>query len=451
MIGVDLTKGNVTKSLLRFTVPFLIANVLSTLYGLVDMYVVGQFSDATQLSGVSIGSGVMGLVNCLMIGLGSGGTVLVGQMAGGRREKDTKEVISTVFSVFPLTALLLIALTLIFKVELLHLLNAPQESFDAANAYISVCMIGLFFTGVYCAIAAVLRGMGDSKGPTVFVTISCLCNIVGDIFCVGALDMGAFGAGLATMLAQGISVLAGFIYLRRHNFPFDFRPSSFRIYKNKFKMLLRVGIPTALQETLTSISLLVMESIINSMGYVASAAVGVCNRIFNVAIVPGLAFAAAISAMVAQNTGAGEYARGRKCLRVGLVLTVGVTAVIFLMMALFPAQIISLFTRDMAVIARGVEYMTFYKYDCMICSIAFCINGYINGTGHTRYTMIVNLVASFAVRLPLVWIISRIAGTLYYISLGLPGASFVQVCVGLGFLLFSRSEREQKKKLRLAA
>lgn len=450
MIGIDLTKGNVTKSLLRFTVPFLVANVLSTLYGLVDMYIVGQYADATQISGVSIGSGVMMLVNCLLMGLGTGGTVLVGQMAGSRREKDEKEVISTVFTVFPLTAVMLIVVGFALKIPMLHLLNAPPESFDAANAYVSVCLFGLFFTGVYCAIAAVLRGKGDSKGPTVFVAISCLCNIVGDIFCVGTLGMGAGGAALATTVSQGVSVAAGFIYLHRHNFPFDFRPSSFRIYKSKFKMLLRIGIPTALQETLTSISLLVLEAIINSMGYVASAAVGVCNRVFNVAIVPGLAFAAAISAMVAQNTGAGEYLRGKKCLRVGLGLTVAVAALIFLLMAFFPAQIIGIFTHDKAVIASGVEYMTFYKFDCMICSIAFCINGYINGTGHTRYTMIVNLVASFAVRLPLVWLISRIAGTLFYISLGLPAASLIQVCVGVGFLLFAKSEREQRQKLRLA-
>jgi len=222
------------------------------------------------------------------------------------------------------------------------------------------------------------------------------------------------------------------------------------IVENVKLLVCRIGIPTALQETLTSISLLVLEAIINSMGYVASAAVGVCNRVFNVAIVPGLAFAAAISAMVAQNTGAGEYLRGKKCLRVGLGLTVAVAALIFLLMAFFPAQIIGIFTHDKAVIASGVEYMTFYKFDCMICSIAFCINGYINGTGHTRYTMIVNLVASFAVRLPLVWLISRIAGTLFYISLGLPAASLVQVCVGVGFLLFAKSEREQRQKLRLA-
>ena len=447
MIGNDLTKGNVTKTLLRFTVPFLVANVLHTLYGIVDMYIVGQFADATQLSAVAISSGVMMLLNGLLMGFGTGGTVAVGQMFGSHREKDVKETVSTIFCLFPIMAIVLMALGLLLRPQILSLLNAPAESYAGADAYLWICLIGLIFTGFFCAIAAVLRGMGDSKGPTIFIAISCLCNIVGDAFCVGVLKMGAAGAALATTVSQGISVGTGYIYLRRHNFPFDFRPRSFRMYKSKVGMLFRVGIPTSLQETMTSISFLVLEAIINSMGYIASAAAGVSDRVFNVSIMPAVAFAAAISAMVAQNTGAGEFQRGRKCLRVGTLMGFGVAAVIFAAMALFPAQLIGCFSKDEAVIRTGVEYMTFYKFDCLLCSMAFCVNGYINGTGHTRYTMIVNLIASFAVRLPLIWFISRMPGAgLYHIGLGLPSASIVQLLIGLAFVFFAKSEREQKKK-----
>ncbi len=450
MIGTDLTKGDVTKTLLRFTVPFLIANILQTLYGIVDMYIVGRYADATQLSAVSISSGLMMLVNCLMIGFATGGTVLVGQMAGSRREKDLSESVSTIFTVFPLISLTIMAICLIFCSPLLHLINAPAESFAGAQAYLRICLIGLIFTGLYNAIAAVLRGMGDSKGPTLFVGIACVCNIFGDIFCVGILKMGAAGAALATAVSQGLSVAIGYIYLRRHHFPFDFRPASFRIHGEKLRMLLRICIPTALQEAMTSVSFVVLEAIINSMGYLTSAAAGVCDRVFNVSIVPAIAFSAAISAMVAQNTGAGEYRRGRACLRTGTLLSVGVSALIFIAMWRFPIQIIGAFTNDTEVVKLGVQYMTFYKVDCLICSIAFCINGYINGTGHTRYTMIVNLIASFGVRLPLIWFISRLPHTsLLLIGLGLPSASVVQVAVGIAFLLFAKSEREQRAKLRL--
>ena len=448
-VGNDLTRGSVTKTLVRFTIPFLLSNILHTLYSIVDMYIVGQYADATQISAVSIGAAVMMLVNGLIMGLGSGSTVLVGQTIGSRKEKDEKETISTVFAVFPLFALVLLFLGQILAPTLLRLLNTPPEAWEGAIAYTRICFIGIIFTGFFFAIASVLRAMGDSKGPMIFIAISCVCNIFGDILCVGVLKMGAAGAALATSVSQGISVVIGYFYLRRRNFPFDFRPKSFRIYGNRLKMLLRIGGPTALQETMTSISFLVLEAIINKMGYIATAAVGVSDRVFNVAIIPGIAFSAAISAMVAQNTGAGEYRRSRECLRAGLLIALAISVVIFAALALFPAAIIGSFTKDASVVSAGVDYMTFFKFDCMLFTLAFCVNGYINGTGHTRYTMIVNLIASFAVRLPLIWFISRMPNaTLYHISFGLPSASLVQFLVGLAFLLFAKSEREQRRKLK---
>lgn len=447
MVGNDLTKGSVAKTLMRFTLPFLLSNVLHTLYSIVDMYIVGQYADATQISAVSIGAAVMLMVNGFIMGLGTGATVLVGQAIGSRRETDQKETISTVFSVFPLFALILLLIGQLLAPMLLRLLNTPPEAWDGAIGYVRICFAGLIFTGFFFAIASVLRAMGDSKGPMIFIAISCLCNIVGDILCVGTLRMGAPGAALATSVSQGLSVLIGYFYLRRRNFPFDFRPKSFRIYGSRLRQLVRIGAPTALQEAMTNVSFLVLEAIINKMGYIATAAVGVCDRVFNVAIIPGIAFSSAISAMVAQNTGAGEYRRGRECLRVGLLIALAISLVIFAALAFFPGAIIGSFTRDASVVAAGVDYMTFFKFDCMLFTLAFCVNGYINGTGHTRYTMIVNLIASFAVRLPLIWYISqRPDASLYRISLGLPSASLVQFLVGVAFLFFARSERDQRRR-----
>ena len=448
-VGNDLTKGSVTKTLVRFTVPFLLSNVLHTLYSIVDMYIVGHYADSTDLAAVSASAAVMMLVNGLIMGLGTGSTVLVGQIVGSRKEKDEKETISTVFTVFPLIALILLVLGQLLIPALLRLLNMPPEAWDGAVAYLRICFIGLIFTGFFFAIASVLRAMGDSKGPLLFIAISCVCNIFGDILCVGKLQMGAAGAALATTVSQGLSVLIGYFYLRRRNFPFDFRPKSFRIYKTRLKQFFRIGTPTALQETMTSISFLVLEAIINKMGYIATAAVGVSDRVFNVSTIPGAAFASAIAAMVAQNTGAGEYRRGRECLRVGLLIALGIAVLMFAALAIFPNAIIGSFTKDAEVVSAGVDYMTFFKYDCLLFTLAFCVNGYINGTGHTRYTMIVNLIASFAVRLPLIWYISLQPGaTLKQISFGLPSASLIQFFVGIAFLFFAKSEREQRQKLK---
>ena len=449
MIGTDLTKGKVSSTLLRFTLPFLVSNVLHTLYSIVDMFIVGRFADPVQLSAVSIGSLLMMIVNSLLMGFSAGGTVVVGQLSGAKRERDLRETVSTIFSFYPLCAIVLMALCLLLRHPLLRLINAPAESFAAATSYFTICAIGIIFTGCFVSIAAVLRGMGDSKGPTVFITISCVANIIGDYLCVGVLQMGAAGAALATSASQGLSVVVGLIYLRRRNFPFSFRPSCFRIYRGHLGRLLSIGIPTSFQEGMTGISFFVLEAFINNLGYLATAAAGIADRVFNVAIIPGLAFSQAISAMVAQNTGAGEYQRGRRSLRIGLLMSAVVAVLIFLVMALAPEATIGLFSRDGQVVSLGAEYMTFYKFDCVICTLAFCVNGYINGKGHTRYTMMLNVVSSFFVRLPLVWFISTRAGvTLYHIGIALPVASVVQLAIGVAFLLFSRSERQQREKLR---
>ena len=447
MIGNDLTQGNVTKTLLRFTVPFLLGNLLHTLYGIVDMLIVGRFADSMQMAAVSIGALWMLTLNSFIMGFGTGATVITGQMCGAKREKDLEETISTVFSVIPLTAIVLMVICFLLRVPLLRLLQTPPESFAAAEAYFRICLYGTVFTGMYTAIAGVLRGMGDSKGPTIFVAIATGLNILGDYLCVGVWNMGAAGAALATTSAQGVSVLLGYIYLRRHNFPFDFKPRSFRIYPDKLRQLLTIGLPTALQEAIANISFLVLEGIINGFGYVATAAAGVVDRLFSVSTVPSFAFGGAISAMVAQNIGAGEYSRGRRCLRIGLLFSGCIAAVLVLLVLLFPAQAVGLFSKEPDVIRMGVDYLVFYRYDMLLYAIAFCILGYINGTGHTRYTMFVNLFTSFAIRVPLVWAVSNIAGaTLYHIGIAMPIASIIQILMALAFVYFAKSEREHRLK-----
>lgn len=447
MLGNDLTKGGIAKTLLRFTAPFLIANLLQCLYGIVDMFIVGRFADSAALSAVSIGSLLMTVVNYIIIGLATGGTVLIGQMIGARRERDMRETISTIFCLLPIVALILLAVFMAVREPLLRIIQTPAESMEGAEAYVRICLFGLIFTALYNAIASVLRAMGESKLPTVFIAFSCVFNIIGDIFCVGVLKMGAGGAALATVVSQALSVGIGYFYLRRHSFPFDFKPASFRAKKDKVTALLAIGLPAAAQETLINLSFIVLETIINRMGYIATAAVGVDDRIFSIAVIPATAFSAAIAAMVAQNTGAGLHRRSKKCLRIGLGMSFAIGVVIFAVMGIVPEAVIAIFSPDPLVIRTGTEYMTFFKYDFLLYSVAFCINGYINGKGHTRYTMMLNIVSSIVIRLPLVYFISRMEGaTLYHIGIGLPVASLVQMLFGVGYLLFAKSERKQKPR-----
>lgn len=446
-MGNDLTRGPVARTLLRFTAPYLIGNLLNTLYGIVDMFIVGRFASSMALSSVSIGALVMMMINFLLMGLGTGGTVLVGNFVGAKKDKDMKEAVATVFCLLPLAAIIIMAIIMCLRVPLLNLINTPEESFRGAKAYITICLVGMVFTGFYNAISGVFRGMGESKTPMIFVGISCVLNVFGDIICVAGLGMGAAGAALATTVSQAFSVIIAFIYIKRKgSFPFDFRPSSFRIYKDKAKRILSLGLPAAGQEVMVNISFVVLESIVNTLGYVSTAAAGVADRIFGIAVIPAGAFFGAVSAMVAQNEGAGQPRRSHQCLKVGVLVSGALGMLLCAIVWLFPAAVLSIFSPDKEVIAAGVEYMTFFKFDFLFFAFAFPICGYINGMGHTRYTLLVNVVSAIAVRLPLVYYISTIPGaTLWHIGISLPAASLVQLLLASGYMLLHKDERAYRR------
>jgi putative MATE family efflux protein len=435
----DLTTGHVTKTLINFSLPFLLANLLQTLYGIVDMLVVGQFSDAAALAAVSIGSLLMGTVNLAVIGLAAGGTVLIGQYWGAKLREEARDTVSTMFTLYWLISLGITGAMLLLAEPILRLMSTPQESYLGALHYTQICLAGLVFTTGYNALSAVLRGMGDSKNPLLFVLIACICNIIGDVVLVAGFNMGAEGAAIATTASQGVSMILGIVYLKKKDFFFDFKPRSFTLKKNQSIALLKVGVPIALQEGLVMLSFVFLEAIINKMGYIATAAAGVADRVFMVAVIPSTAFCSAISSMVAQNIGAGLTDRARKCLRIGLVISFAIGALIFIAMALVPGAAISIFTPDGDVIETAVEYLRSYKYEFLLCSLVFCLNGFINGTGHTRFTLYNNIASTFAVRVPLVYVFSRIAGaTLFHIGIALPLASAVQLLAAALYVRFGR-------------
>ena len=446
-MGNDLTRGPVAKTLLRFATPYLIANLLNTLYGIVDMFIVGRFASSMELSAVSIGAMIMMMINFLLMGLATGGTVVVGNFAGAKNDKELRQAVSTIFCILPLAAIIIMTVLMFLRENLLVLINTPAEAFAGAKAYVSICLVGMVFSGFYNAIASVFRGIGESKTPMIFVGISCVLNIIGDIICVAGLDMGAAGAALATTVSQATSVIIGYVYIKRSkNFPFDFRPSSFRIHKDKAKRILGLGLPAAGQELLVNASFIVLEAMVNKLGYVSTAAAGVADRIFGMAVIPAGAFFGSVAAMVAQNQGAGRPDRSHKCMRVGVLVSGGIGIILWIVMAIIPAAVISIFTPDKEVIAAGVEYMTFFKFDFLLFAFAFPVLGYINGMGHTRYTLLVNIVSAVIVRLPLVYFFSAIPGaTLYHIGMALPLASVVQVLMAYAYLLLAKGERQYRR------
>lgn len=442
MIENDLTQGSVFRKLWVFTLPFIGANLLQTLYNMVDIYIVGRYAATADISAVSVAGTITSTFLMLLVGLSVGATVIVGQRYGAGDRDSLRSVVSTAFTITWVTGAVLMILLALLAVPALGWINTPQEAMPGAVRYLLICSIGFVFQAVYNMLSGILRGMGDSRSPLLFVGVSTVFNIFGDILLVGVFHMGAAGAAIATVCAQFLCMVYGIRHVRQRDFPFDFKHIS--LDRTEAVRLLRVGIPVALQEFMVLFSFIVLEGIINRFGVHVSAAVGILDRIFFFATIPTYAFNASISAMAAQNIGAGERKRAVSCLWYGVLLS-GIFAIVFFTLGwLIPEKIVGIFSEDPAVVTNGVLYYTGYKFEYPLCSLAFCVNGFINGTGHTRLTLINNVVSAYLVRIPA----CLIAGNSFHsgllaVGFALPMASLMQVIVGFAFFFSGR----WKKKL----
>lgn len=440
----DLTKGSITKKLLVFAIPYLIANFIQALYGAVDMIVVGWFANAAGISAVSVGSQIMQIITSLVSGLTMGGTILIAQYSGGRRQKDTLETISTMLTLFAVLAIVF-TVVLFFSAEVvLKLLQTPSEAFESALSYVRISSCGTIFIFGYNAISAVLRGIGDSKNPMIFIAVACVTNIVLDIWFIGGLGMGAGGAALATILSQGVSMILAVIFLSKRDFVFQFKLKNFRIYKTQAVRLIRLGLPVSLQETTVSLSFLIIAGIVNTLGVIPSAAVGICGKFENFAMLPAGAFSSAIASMSAQNMGASKPERAKKCMWVGIGCSFVCSLVFFGWVQLFPESALLLFKADRDVIAAGIQYLRTFSFDFMFVAFYFCMNGFFNGCGSTGFTMINGILATFLARIPLAFFLTNFLPTewsLYGIGLAAPIATVLSIIMCLWYLKAGRWKR----------
>ena len=447
----DFTQGPIARSMITFSLPFLLSNILQALYGAVDMLVVGNYADpdpvvsAQILSGVNIGSQITHLVAMMVSGLTISGTVMVGQYVGAKKQKDASETVGTMFTLMAIVGVALMAVMLLFSDLLLRLLNTPPEAFEHAKTYLVICLAGTLFIFGYNAVSSIQRGLGDSVRPLVFVGIACLVNVVLDLWLVKGLGMGAAGAAWATVIAQAISLILAAWYLSRNKFIFDFKLKSFRIQKDKMKLMVKLGIPSSVQSIVVNFSFLVMTSIVNNIGgYTASAAVGVVGKFNSFAILPAVAMSSSVSAFAAQNIGAGLYDRAKKSLWVGIEIAMTISLAVFAAVQIWPEAIIGVFNPDPELIRNGVEYMRTFSFDYLLVPIQFCFNGLIMGAGHTQFTLINASLSSLLLRIPVAILLGSVLGWgLMGVGLAGPAASAAGVCLGAWFIFSERWRKDQ--------
>lgn len=430
-----LTQGNVKTTLLRFTLPFVLATLLQYLYGAADLMIVGKFADAAGMAAVNTGCQVMQTVTGLLLGLATGGTVLIGQYTGAGHGEDVEKTIGTMFTFFGVLAVGLTVVLCLSTNLVVSLMGVPEAAVGPARQYFFICACGTIFISGYNMVSAMLRGLGDSRRPMLFIAIACVVNVAGDLLLVAGLGMGAAGAAIATVAAQGISLLLSIFVLQKRDFPFDFRPGSFRFWPGKVGKLVKLGGPVSLQNVLVEASFLLITASVNPLGLGQSAAVGVTERIISFCMLAPVAFQSAISAMTAQNIGAGKPERAKQSLSCGLFYSLLFGGVVLLLLELFPDTAAGLFTQDPDVIYHGAQYLRSYGIDCVMVCFIFCLNGFFSGCGRTFFTLFNCLAATFLVRVPVVMAVCRLPGvTMFQIGLAAPAASLLQILIQLAYL-----------------
>ena len=424
----NFTEGRIFAPLVRFALPVLLALFLQTMYGAVDLLVVGQFGSSADVSAVSTGSQLMHTVTVVITGLSMGLTVFVGREIGAGHRQEAGKIIGSGIWLFGVIAVALTAAMVLSASAGARVMQAPAEAFSRTVAYITICSLGAVFIVAYNLVGSIFRGIGDSKMPLITVAIACVLNIAGDLLLVAAFHMGTVGAAIATVFAQAVSVLLSLLIIRRRELPFAFSVKDIKPVRKNIRVILTIGIPIALQDLLVSISFLVIIAIVNGLGLIASAGVGVAEKLCGFLMLVPSAYMQAMSAFVAQNIGARKPERARRALFCGIAssLAVGVVMAYF---TFFHGELLAgLFARDQEVILAAADYLKAYAIDCLLTSFLFCFIGYFNGCGSTTFVMLQGIIGAFCVRVPVSWLMSRQANvSLFRIGLATPSSTLVQI------------------------
>lgn len=442
----NFTKGNILTSLVRFALPVLAALFLQTMYGAVDMLVVGQFATAADVSAVSTGSWLMQLITSFVVGIAMGTTVLLGRRLGEGKPEEAGKIIGASIVLFTIIGVIITFFMELCAVPVAQIMRTPIEAFDATVLYVRICSAGSVFIVAYNVLGSIFRGIGDSRMPLVTVAIACVFNIAGDFLLVGVFGMATAGAAIATVLAQALSVIISVLIIRRQKLPFTFRRTDIVFDRKRMGSVFRLGLPIAFQDLLVSISFLAITAIVNSLGVIPSAGVGVAEKLCGFIMLVPSAFNQSMSAFVAQNMGAGRMDRAKRALLCGIGMSL-VVGVFMAWLSFFHGDLLAgLFARDEAVIAAAADYLKAYAIDCLLVSVMFCMIGYFNGCGKTLFVMLQGIAGAFGVRIPVSLIMSRIKPvSLFKVGLATPCSSVVQIilCVGYFLLLYRRKPKKE--------
>lgn len=442
----NLTSGSVLKSIFYFSLPYLFSYFLQTLYGMADLFIIGQFDGVASTTAVSIGSQVMHMITVMIVGLAMGTTVTIGRAVGGKDNAKAGRLIGNTVTLF-LTGSIVLAAVLVGLVgSIVQWVSVPEEAVAGTKAYLILCFIGIPCITAYNILASIFRGLGDSRSPMYFIAIACVSNIALDYLFMGALHMGPSGAALGTTLSQLVSVIVSLaVILRRKSTGIRLSRADFRPRRETLGEILSIGVPVMLQDGFIQVSFMIITIIANRRGLTDAAAVGIVEKIISFLFLVPSSMLSTVSALGAQNIGAGKHDRVDTILRYAIGIGVGFGVIVAAAMQFIAPAVVRPFTTDEAVVLAGASYIRGYIFDCLFAGIQFSFSGYFCAYGKSGLSFLHNTLSILLVRVPGAWLASRFfPQTLLPMGLASAcGSLFSSVVCVIAYLWLKKKQKER--------
>lgn len=443
MEGKNLTTGSVLNNIVYFSIPYLFSYFLQILYGLADLFVVGQFCGVSTITAVSIGSQIMHMLTVIIVGLAMGTTVVIAQAIGANDKKRTTQAVGNTITLFLVFSLVMAVVLLLSVGGIVSVMSTPVEAVAETKSYLTICFLGIPFIVAYNIIASIFRGLGDSKSPMYFIMIACAVNIILDYVLIGAYRMGASGAAIATVVSQTVSVIVALIFIKKHKSGLQVSRAELKPRKAVMGKILNIGVPVALQDGFIQIAFLVITIIANLRGLNDAAAVGIVEKIIGILFLIPSAMLSTVSAVAAQNLGAKKVDRAKKTLWEALAITVGFGMVFSIAIQFMAGDVVSIFTSESEVIRLGDQYLRGYVWDCVLAGMHFCFSGFFCACGWSILSFIHNVAAIIIARIPLAYLASvMFPDTLYPMGMATNTGSLLSVLICVGAYIWLNKRKK---------
>ena len=426
----NLTTGSVLHNVLYFSLPYLLSYFLQTLYGMADLFIIGQFEGAASTTAVSVGSQVMHMITVMIVGLAMGSTVGIGRAIGAGEHKRVTAIIGNTVSLFMVVSVALMGVLLLLVRPIVAIMSTPEEAVAGTAAYLTICFIGIPCITAYNIISSIFRGLGDSKSPMYFIAVACVANIALDYLFIGAMGLGPAGAALGTTLSQAISVVVSLAVILKRQTGINLRKEDLKLRRPVLRQILKIGLPVALQDGFIQIAFIVITIIANRRGLSDAAAVGIVEKVISFLFLVPSSMLSTVSALGAQNIGAGKHERAALTLRYAIFIATGFGLCISIVMQWIAEPVVGLFTTDAVVILAGGQYIRGYIWDCLFAGIHFSFSGYFCAYGRSEISFLHNIAAILLIRIPGVYLMSNgFPDSLFPMGLATVGGSLLSISI----------------------